>query len=120
MTISKINILQKLSLINEHWSPKIIAELNDSHIKLAKIQGEFIWHHHQDEDELFMVLQGKLVMRLPEGEVEVNPGELIVVPKGVEHMPFAPVETHIMLIELKTTLNTGNIQSERTVEAGWI
>lgn len=112
----KVNLLQKFSLFHDYWSPKIVGELNDSYVKLAKLKGEFVWHHHDNEDELFLVLKGKLTMKLRDGDVEVREGEFIIVPKGVEHKPVAEEEVHLMLFEPKTTLNTGNVKNERTVE----
>src|SRR5690349_16942161 len=115
MTPEKVNLSQKFSLFSEHWSPKIAAELNDSYVKLVKFQGEFIWHHHDHEDELFLVVKGRMLMRFREREVWVNEGEFIVVPRGVEHMPVAPEEAQVVLLEPKSTLNTGNLRNERTV-----
>ena len=120
MPIDKINPMEKFSRCDDHWSPKIIAELNDAHIKLVKLQGEFVWHHHDNEDEMFYVIKGQLLMKLEDRDVLLNEGDMIVIPKGIEHMPVAPDEVWIMLIEPKTTLNTGNIENERTVEAQWI
>jgi len=120
MPIDKINPMEKFSRFDDHWSPKIIAELNDAHIKLVKLQGEFVWHHHDNEDEMFYVIKGQLLMKLEDRDVLLNEGDMIVIPKGIEHMPVAPDEVWIMLIEPKTTLNTGNIENERTVEAQWI
>ena len=114
--IDKVNLAQKLSLFDEPWSPKIVAELNDAHVKVVKLDGEFVWHHHDDEDELFLVVAGRLRMEFRDGDVVLEPGELIVVPKGVDHRPVAEGETHVVLIEPKTTLNTGNVHNERTVE----
>jgi mannose-6-phosphate isomerase-like protein (cupin superfamily) len=114
--LEKINLAQKFSLFGESWSPKIVADLNDAYVKVVKLEGEFVWHHHDDEDELFLVFAGRLLMELRDGEVVLEPGELLVVPKGVEHRPVAEGETHVVLIEPKTTLNTGNIRSVRTVE----
>ncbi len=118
--MDKVNVAQKLSLFTDHYSPKIVGEVNDAYVKLVKLQGEFMWHHHQHEDELFFVVKGVLRMRVREnnGEREfmVNPGEFIIIPRGVEHLPSADEETHIMLLEPKTTLNTGNVASERTVK----
>jgi mannose-6-phosphate isomerase-like protein (cupin superfamily) len=117
--IKKINLAQKLSLFTDHYSPKIVGELNDCYVKLVKLQGEFVWHHHDNEDELFFVVEGALRMRVREDgserEFVITPGEFIIIPRGVEHLPSAEEETHIMLLELKTTLNTGNVESERTV-----
>jgi mannose-6-phosphate isomerase-like protein (cupin superfamily) len=114
--LEKVDLAQKLSLFDEPWSPKIVAELNDAYVKVVKLEGEFVWHHHDDEDELFLVVSGRLRMELRDGEVVLDPGELLVVPKGVEHRPVAEGETHIVLIEPKTTLNTGNVRDERTVD----
>jgi len=114
--MEKINLKQKFSLFQDHWSPKIIGEVNDNFVKLAKLKGEFLWHHHENEDELFVVVKGKLVMNFRDKQVEVNEGEIIIVPKGVDHKPVSEGETHIMLIEPKATLHTGNVKNERTVE----
>jgi mannose-6-phosphate isomerase-like protein (cupin superfamily) len=113
--IEKVNLGEKFSLFDESWSPKIVAELNDAYVKVVKLEGEFVWHHHDDEDELFWVVSGRLRMELRDGDVILEPGELLVVPKGVEHRPVAEGETHVVLIEPKTTLNTGNVRNERTV-----
>jgi mannose-6-phosphate isomerase-like protein (cupin superfamily) len=110
-----INIAQKLGLFQDHWSPKIVADLNDCHVKLAKLQGEFIWHQHAEEDELFIILKGDLVIELRDGVLRLGPGELVVIPKGVEHRPVALEEVHLMLIEPKATKHTGEVESERTV-----
>ncbi len=114
--IEKVNLAEKFSLFDERWSPKIVAELNDTHVKIVKVEDEFVWHHHDDEDELFLVVAGRLRMQFRDGDVVLEPGELIVVPKGVEHRPVAEGETHVVLVEPKTTLNTGNVRSERTVD----
>jgi mannose-6-phosphate isomerase-like protein (cupin superfamily) len=117
--MNKVNLAQKLSLFSDHYSPKIVGELNDSHVKLVKLKGEFVWHHHDVEDELFLVIKGTLRMKLfdngQEREVEVKEGEFIIVPHGVEHKPIADEEVHLMLLEPKGTLNTGNVKNERTV-----
>jgi mannose-6-phosphate isomerase-like protein (cupin superfamily) len=109
-----VNLQEKLSRVTEYWSPKIIGELNDSYVKIVKFQGEFLWHHHDNEDEMFLVIHGKLRMRFRDRDEIVNPGEFIIVPKGVEHMPVADQEVHVVLLEPKSTLNTGNVQNERT------
>src|SRR5271154_1339763 len=109
-----VNLKEKLSRVKEYWNPKIIGELNDSYVKIVKFQGEFVWHHHDQEDEMFLVVQGNLRMRFRDREEIVKPGEFIIVPKGVEHMPVADEEVHVVLFEPKTTLNTGNVQNERT------
>jgi mannose-6-phosphate isomerase-like protein (cupin superfamily) len=118
---ARINLKQKLSLFSDHWSPKIVGELNGQYLKLVKVKGEFQWHHHEDEDEMFLVVKGSLTMRLRDGDTVLNEGEFIIIPRGVEHCPAAEEETHILLFEPKTTLNTGNVVSERTVkDLGWI
>ncbi|MBQ4841340.1 MULTISPECIES: cupin domain-containing protein [Bacillus] len=113
--ISKTNVQEKFLQINDYWNPRISGELNDSYIKMVKIKGEFIWHHHDDEDEMFFVCKGKLVIRFRDSEIALNEGEFIVIPKGIEHQPIAEEEVHLLLIEPKTTLNTGNVINERTV-----
>ena len=115
-----VNVAHKLAQFSEYWSPKIAGEVNDAYIKLVKFKGEFIWHHHDAEDELFLVVRGTMRMKLRERGVEreeqVRSGEFIVVPRGVEHMPVADEEVHVLLLEPKTTLNTGNVRNERTRE----
>ncbi|MGD8869103.1 MAG: cupin domain-containing protein [Gemmatimonadales bacterium] len=111
----KVNLAQKLSLFDDRWSPKIIGELNDFYVKLAKLEGEFVWHHHDEEDELFLVIKGRLQMRFRDRDVWLEEGEFLIVPRGVEHLPVAPDETHVLLFEPRSTLNTGNVRSERTV-----
>jgi mannose-6-phosphate isomerase-like protein (cupin superfamily) len=116
VAMEKVNLQEKLSNVKEYWSPKIVGELNDSYVKIVKFQGEFLWHHHDNEDELFLVVKGRMRMRFRERDVMVSPGEFIIVPKGVEHMPVAEdPEVHIVLLEPKSTLNTGNVRNERTV-----
>ena len=114
--IDKVNLAEKLASFDEPWSPKIVAELNDAYVKVVKFEGEFVWHHHDDEDELFLVVSGRMRMQFRDGDVVLEPGELIVVPRGVEHCPLAEGECHVVLIEPKTTLNTGNVRNERTVD----
>jgi mannose-6-phosphate isomerase-like protein (cupin superfamily) len=114
--IDKVNLAQKFALFDECWSPKIVGDVNEFHVKLAKIQGEFVWHHHDEEDELFLVVKGRLLMKLRDRDLWVEEGEFVVIPRGVEHLPAAPEEVHVLLFEPKSTLNTGNIQNERTVE----
>jgi mannose-6-phosphate isomerase-like protein (cupin superfamily) len=114
--LEKVDLAQKFAAFDEPWQPRIVAELNDAHVKVVKLEGEFVWHHHDDEDELFWVVSGRLRMELRDGEVTLEPGELLVVPKGVEHRPVAEADTHVVLIEPKTTLNTGNVRNERTVD----
>ncbi len=112
--MDKINLNEKFSLFSEHWSPKIIGELNGQHIKLGKFQGEFIWHKHDDEDEAFFVMRGSFVMHLRDKTIELKEGEMLIVPKGVEHKPVANEEVWVMLFEPASTLNTGNINNEKT------
>jgi mannose-6-phosphate isomerase-like protein (cupin superfamily) len=114
--IEKVSLAAKLTGFDEPWQPKIVAELNDSYVKVVKFEGEFVWHHHDDEDELFLVVEGRMRMRFRDGDVIVEPGELIVVPRGVEHCPVAEGDCHVVLIEPKTTLNTGHVRNERTVD----
>lgn len=113
--MEKVNINEKLASFQEYWSPKIAGEVNDTYVKLVKFQGEFVWHHHEAEDELFLVLKGRLLMKLRDRDIWLDEGEFIVIPKGVEHMPVAQEEVHVMLLEPKSTLNTGNVLNERTV-----
>ncbi|HKS83342.1 MAG TPA: cupin domain-containing protein [Candidatus Acidoferrales bacterium] len=111
-----INLEEKLSKVHEYWQPKIVGELNDSYVKVVKFTGEFLWHHHDAEDELFLVVKGRMRMRFRDRDVIVSPGEFIIVPKGVEHMPVAEGgDVHVVLLEPKTTLNTGNVRNDRTV-----
>lgn len=114
--MNKINISEKLSLFHDHWNPRIVAELNGQHVKLAKLQGEFVWHKHDNEDEMFLVLEGILKMEFRDTTIEINENEFIVVPRGVEHRPMAENEVSIMLFEPNTTLNTGDTVSEMTRE----
>ena len=115
--MDKITLTDKFSLIHEHWKPHIAGELNGQLIKLVKFEGEFVWHHHDNEDELFWVVSGRMRMQFRDGDAVLGPGELIVVPRGVEHCPLAETDdTHVVLIEPKTTLNTGNVRNERTVD----
>ena len=111
----KINVQEKLALFQEHWQPKLVARVNDTDVKLVKLQGEFVWHQHEQEDELFLVIKGRLLMQFRDREEWIEEGEFIVVPHGVEHRPVAPEEVHLMLIEPRGTLNTGNVVNERTV-----
>ncbi len=111
-----VNLPEKFGRFSDHWSPKIVGEINDMHVKLVKLSGEFVWHHHEQEDELFLVVKGRLRMQLRDGDREVGPGEFIIVPRGTEHCPLALTdEVHVVLLEPKTTLNTGNVSNERTV-----
>jgi len=110
-----VNLAAKFRLFDEYWSPKIVGELNDAYVKLVKVKGEFVWHHHETEDELFFVVKGRLLLKFRDHDVWVEEGEFVIVPRGVEHLPVAPDETHVMLLEPKSTLNTGNVRNERTV-----
>lgn len=114
--MEKVNLAQKLALFGEHWSPRIVADVNDCQVKLAKFQGEFVWHQHDHEDELFLVLEGRLRMDFRDRQVWLERGELIVVPRGVEHRPVAEQEVHVLLVEPRGTLNTGDVREARTVE----
>ncbi len=118
--MNAVNVVNKFNLFQEYWSPRIAGELNDSYIKLAKLKGEFVWHHHENEDELFLVVKGKLLIKLRDHDLRLEEGEFAIIPKGVEHCPVAEEEVHVILFEPKSTLNTGNIQNERTIAAQWI
>jgi mannose-6-phosphate isomerase-like protein (cupin superfamily) len=111
-----INLSEKLAQFTEHWSPKIVGEVNDCFVKVVKFRGEFVWHHHEREDELFLVVKGTLRMRFRDRDVVVREGEFIIVPRGVEHMPVAEDEVHVVLLGPKSTLNTGNVRNARTLE----
>ena len=112
--MEKVVIADKLKQINDHWNPRIVGELNGQHVKAVKLLGEFVWHHHDDEDELFLVIKGELLMEFRDKTVTVNPGEFIIVPRKVEHRPVARQEVELLLFEPATTLNTGNVSNERT------
>jgi len=113
-TIRKVNLRDKFSLINEYRSPKVVGELNGQAVKLVKMKGDFIWHHHEHEDEMFLVVKGKFRMGLKTGDIDVHEGEFIIIPRGVEHRPIADDEAQIILFEPTSTLNTGNIRNEFT------
>lgn len=113
--IEVVNLRDKFAKFTDHWRPRVVGELNDTFVKLAKIKGEFVWHHHDEEDELFFIAKGRLLMKFRDREVWIKEGEFLIVPRGVEHCPVAPEEVHIMLVEPKSTVNTGNVVSERTV-----
>lgn len=115
MDIKKVNLKDKFELFTEHWSPKIVGELNQQLVKIVKVQGEFVMHKHDNEDELFFVIEGCLFIELKDKTLELNPGEFVIIPKGVEHKPFANIETSIMMFEPKTTLNTGDAGGDLTV-----
>ena len=111
-----VNLAEKFQQFAEHWSPKIVGELNDCYVKLVKVKGEFVWHQHDAEDELFLVVKGRLLLKFRDRDVSVGEGEFIIVPRGVEHLPVASAEAHVLLLEPKSTLNTGNVRNERTVK----
>jgi mannose-6-phosphate isomerase-like protein (cupin superfamily) len=115
-----LNLAAAFGRFSEHWRPKIVGELNDSYVKLAKLHGEFVWHQHEHEDELFLVVKGRLLIRLRDRDLWLDEGEFVVIPKGVEHLPVAAEEVHVLLLEPKSTSNTGDVQSERTVAAEWL
>jgi len=119
-SLEKVNLAQKFDLFKEYWSPKIVGELNESYVKVVKLKGEFVWHHHESEDELFMVVKGQLLIRLLDRDIALHEGKFLIVPKGVEHLPVARDEVQLVLIETKTTVNTGNLRNERTVSDQWI
>ena len=114
--MNKVNLAEKLALFTDHWSPKLVGELNGQHVRLVKAQGEFVWHKHDAEDELFLVLRGRLELHFRDRVVELREGEFCIVPRGVEHKPVAPEEVSVLLLEPASTLNTGDVRNERTVE----
>jgi len=114
--MDKVNLADKLASFSEHWQPKIVGECNGQMIKVVKFQGEFVWHKHDVEDELFLVVKGRFRMEYRDRHVWLEPGEFVIVPRGVEHRPVADEEAHVLLFEPATTLNTGNVRNERTVE----
>jgi mannose-6-phosphate isomerase-like protein (cupin superfamily) len=120
MTLRKVNIAGKFDLFSEAWQPKIVGQVNDHDVRLARLKGSFEWHSHPEEDELFLVIEGRMRMRLRDGEVELEPGELIIIPRGTEHLPEADEEALVLLFEPSGTRNTGEAVTKRTVEAEWI
>lgn len=112
--MEKINIQEKFALFTDYWSPKIAGEINDTYVKFVKLKGEFVWHHHEEEDEMFLIIKGKLLIKFRDKDVWLNEGEFLIIPKGVEHQPIADEEVHALLIEPKNTLNTGNKVNEKT------
>lgn len=114
--MEKVNLAEKLALIHDHWNPRIAGELNGQAVKLVKFQGPFVWHHHEEEDELFLVIKGSFRMEFRDRVVELQAGEFLIVPRGVEHRPVAEEEVEVLLFEPSTTLNTGNVRDERTRE----
>jgi len=114
--MDKVNIENKFSQFDEHWQPKIVGELNGQYVKLAKLKGEFVWHQHESEDEMFMVIKGQLLIKLRDRDVTLNPGEFFIIPRGVDHIPIAEEEVQVMLFEPKSVINTGDVQDERTLD----
>jgi mannose-6-phosphate isomerase-like protein (cupin superfamily) len=112
--IEKVNLSDKFDLFGEHWSPKIAGEVNDSLVKLVKFRGDFVWHKHETEDEMFLVVKGSITIRLRDGDVQLGEGEFVIIPRGVEHKPYAEEEAHVLLFEPKTVLNTGDVVNDRT------
>ena len=110
-----IDLADKLSQFDEYWSPRIVGEVNDSYVKLAKLNGEFVWHSHEQEDELFLVVKGRLTIRFRDRDVHLEEGQMVIVEKGVEHQPVAEAEAHVLIVEPKSTLNTGDVVNDRTV-----
>lgn len=115
-----VNLAEKFASFHELWKPKIVAEVNDAYVKLVKIRGTFVWHQHEKEDELFFVVNGRMRLQLRTGDIPLKAGEMAVVPHGVEHQPVAGEEAHVLLIEPRSTKNTGNVRDSRTTEAEWI
>ena len=113
--IERVSLVEKLNSFQNYWSPKIVGEVNESFVKVVKLKGEFVWHHHEAEDELFLVVKGSLLIRLRDRDIRVEEGEFVIIPLGVEHPPVAEEEVHVLLLEPKSTLNTGNVANERTV-----
>jgi len=113
--MEKVNLAQKFSKFHDFWSPKVVGDINDAYVKLVKLKGEFVWHQHETEDELFLVVKGRLLIKLRDQDILLEEGEFVIIPRGVEHLPIAADEVHVLLLEPKTTLNTGNVENERTV-----
>lgn len=116
MNIQKVNLKEKFDSFSDHWNPRIVGELNGQHVKVVKLKDEFIMHHHEDEDELFLVIEGVLEMEMEDQTLEIHPGEFVIIPRGVAHLPRAIGEVKILLFEPKSTLNTGNLKNDRTRE----
>lgn len=116
MSVEKVNVAEKLALFSEHWSPKVVGELNGQHVKLVKFQGEFVWHHHDAEDEMFLVVDGRFRMEFRDRSMEIKAGEFVVVPRGMEHRPVADSEVSVMLFEPASTVNTGSAGGALTAE----
>jgi mannose-6-phosphate isomerase-like protein (cupin superfamily) len=115
--ISKVNLNEKLGMFDQMWSPRIVGQLNDHQVKVVKVQGEFVWHKHEDIDEMFFVVSGELSIELPGGQVDLHPGEFLIIPKGLEHKPVAKSETHIMLLEPEGVVNTGDAQGDERTQS---
>ncbi len=115
--MEKVNLIEKFSLFSNYWEPKIVGELNNQHVKLAKLEGEFVWHQHEYEDELFMVIKGSLTIKLRDKDIELNEGEFFIIPRGVEHLPVAEKEAHVLMFEPKGTVNTGDTESAKTIDS---
>ncbi len=113
--MEKVNIKETLKLFDDYWSPKIVGRVNDSYVKMVKLRGEFVWHQHEVEDEMFLVVKGKLLIKFRDRDISLEEGEFLIIPSGVEHQPVAAEEVHVLLFEPKSTLNTGNVHNERTV-----
>jgi mannose-6-phosphate isomerase-like protein (cupin superfamily) len=113
--IKTVSLVEKLGSFQDYWSPKVVGELNDCFVKLVKLKGEFVWHHHEAEDELFLVVKGSLLIKLRDRDIRVEEGEFVIIPRGVDHLPVADEEVQVLLLEPKSTLNTGNQANERTV-----
>ena len=119
--MNPIDLADKFSQFDQYWSPRIIGAVNDSYVKVAKLNGEFVWHSHEQEDELFLVVKGRLTVRFRDGDIHLNEGQMLIVERGVEHQPVAESEAHVLIVEPKATLNTGDVVDERTVrELEWI
>ncbi len=112
--IEKVNLRERLASFQDLWSPKVVGQVNDFHVKLVKVKGAFVWHHHDAEDELFLVLRGRITVQMRSGDVALREGEFLVVPRGTEHRPVAREEAHVLLLEPVSTVNTGNVQDSRT------
>lgn len=115
VTVDKVNLAEKFSLFQEYWSPRVAGEVNDAYVKLVKVKGEFVWHRHEKEDELFLIVKGRLMVKLREMDIQLEEGEFAIIPRGVEHLPIAKEEAHVLLLEPKSTVNTGQLSNERTV-----
>ena len=118
--VTKVNLAEKFAQFSEHWQPKIVGELNGQHIKLVKVEGEFVWHQHEHEDEMFLVVKGRLIIRLRDGEIVLHEGEFAIIPRGVEHLPVAEEEVHLILLEPAGTRNTGDVENERTAPVAYL